>query len=169
MADYANALIKLKLKPQYKNAIETILKRKKRNQSKYFEWYDYFSFITREGEIKTSNPYGENEYLYLEGMGLNINMVGKYSIDDTIKLEDDILTIKMYKKWSSLQFALHTFQENLEELALEVYFCEISAYDQEDEKYYLYSYDVNIIGPENDYPFVEMNLKDKHLITDDEY
>ena len=103
MADYANAYVKFKIKPQFKKAFETILKREKRNQSKYFEWFDYFSFITTNGEIKTSNPYGENDYIYLEGMGLNINLFDDYSEPNAInKIENDIVSIKMYKKCSHI-------------------------------------------------------------------
>ena len=170
MADYANVYVKFKIKPQYKNAFETIFKRQKRNQSKYFEWFDYFSFITLDGEIKTKNENGEHEYLTLEGMGLNINYFGEYSQGDgTNKIEDDIVWIKMCKKWACIQTMEGIIEYNLSNVADEVYFCEMVAYDIDDEKYYRVEYDCEIAIDEDypEYTFATLIQKSKKLIEEE--
>ena len=171
MADYANVYVKFKIKPQYKNAFETIFKRQKRNQSKYFDWFDYFSFITFDGEIKTKNPNGENEYLTLEGMGQNINYFGEYSEGDgKNKIDGDIVWVKMCKKWACIQTMEGIIEYNLSSIADEVYFCEMIAYDKDDEKYYRVQYDCKIAIDEDypEYTFATLTQKSKILMKDEE-
>ena len=57
-------------------------------------------------------------------------------------IKDGIVSLEMCQKWSDLNYMIPIVEYNLGVLAEEVYFCEIIAYDNNLEKYYLVSYDV---------------------------
>ena len=142
MADYANALVRFKAKSKYCDAIEQVFNKRLKNYSKYYEWFDYFDMITEKGKL--TKGYSSKEYYlnYKCGLGYNSNRFEEYSIPDIQGIKDGIVSLEMCQKWSDLNYMIPIVEYNLGVLAEEVYFCEIIAYDNNLEKYYLVSYDV---------------------------
>lgn len=159
MADYANAVVVFKVNEKYKNALESVFKKLKKNNSKNYDWYDYFNLIDYDGKLHRSYNCDLDLFSYISNMGYNVNMFDdEYSKHYEMGINEDIVTLFMSKKWCSLQDMERNICLDLDCLAEKIISVEIVGYDKNDEYYYLniYSGDIEDI---NEYDLRKHKLK----------
>lgn len=141
MADYANAVVVFKVNEKYKNALESVFKKSKKNNSKYYDWYDYFNLIDYDGKLHRSFDGDFDLLNYISNIGYNVNMFeDEYSKQYEMGISGDIVTLFMNTKWCSLQDMERNICHDLDYLADEIISVEIVGYDKKDEYYYLNIY-----------------------------
>lgn len=141
MADYANAVVVFKVNKTYKDALEKVLKKAKKNTSKYYDWYDYFNLIDYNGKLHRTFDGDFDLLHYISNMGYNVNMFeDEYSKSYEMGMKDDIVTLFMSAKWCSYQDMERYICHDLDCLADEIISVEIVGYDKNDEYYYLNIY-----------------------------
>lgn len=141
MGDWANAVVKFRVKPHLKDAVSYVLDKQHKRCKDGMEWFDYFNFITTDGKIALKH-FSDHDYIDILDTGYNINLYAEFSLGEVIeqKIEDDIVTLKMARKWADIRVMTNVVENNLEELGDELLFCEIIAYDNKDEEYYRVSF-----------------------------
>lgn len=125
MADFANALVKFKIKPEFKDAFKYVFERMN-NPSLDLDYLDYgFNHITTDGTYL--EEYDE-DYDYLPDIlrvGCNYNLEGNFSIDEDQGIKEDIVTLKFSAKWYTITRLKHDVALFLDYVAEEVVFCEM--------------------------------------------
>lgn len=146
MADFANALVKFKIRPKFK---EAFLKAFKNIDDENCDYLDFgFNHITTEGQYM--NEYQE-DYDYLDfdaRIGCNFNLEGDFSIPYSQGIDDDdIVTLCFSKKWATIDRLKYIVEEFMDCVAEEVVFCEmiglakIDFSSDADEYYHIISYE----------------------------
>ena len=148
MADFANAVVKFKIRPEFKDAFEKAFKNVHDLKCDYLDFG--FDHITTTG--KYMEKYDEDyDYLNFDvRVGCNFNLEGEFSIPVEQGINgDNIATLCFSKKWSNVNTLKYIVGEFLDYVADEVVFCEIIGLDKItfssddlDEYYHLISYEV---------------------------
>lgn len=165
MADWANALVKFELNPQFKDAFETIFKRKGRTNR--LNWFEYFEFVTTDGVLKRINAVDNDnlDWLCFNGnIGHHVNLFYEHSIDDKQGIDGKIVTLQFSKKWSDISAMTDALEDFLAIVSSNILFCEVIAADANGD-YYCVLFDV---VEHNNHGFKMLHFKEKerHLLSD---
>ena len=166
MADWANAIVEFKVLPKYKKSFETIFKRKERGNNR-LDWYEYFDFITIDGELKRINAVDNEDTYWLKfdgNIGYNTNIADEFKKDMRQGICGDTVVLKFGKKWSDvarIRVALSSF---LEDVAESISYCEIIAPDEDYGEYCRFICEVTAIQ-KNGFTFMEFATKEKSKIN----
>ena len=123
MADFANALVKFKIKPEFKEAFKLVFERMNNED---FDYLDYgFNHITTEGQY--IEEYDE-DYDYLPDtlrVGCNYNLEGEFSEERNQEIDGDIVTLGFSAKWMNVDSIKHSVAIFMDYVADEILFFEI--------------------------------------------
>lgn len=141
MADFANAVVQFKIRPEFKDAF---LKAFKNVEDENCDYLDFgFDHITTDG--KYMEEYDEDcDYLDFDvRVGCNFNIAGSFSIDFSQGInEKDIATLCFSMKWATVDRLRYVVEEFMSYVAENVIFCEIIGLcrinfsSSDDEEYY---------------------------------
>ena len=163
MADFANAVVKFRVKDNFKEAFQIVFNRMF-DKSLDLDYFDYgFTYITVDG-VYCDNYDEDNEYLDISEVrvGCNFNLESDFSISFEQGIVGDEVTLCFSKKWGTVDRLKYIIEDFLNCVAEEVYFCEIigllkiSFEDNEiGEYYHRISYNVFHSKNENWFNFEE--------------
>lgn len=168
MADFANALVKFKIKPDFKDAFKHVFDRMY-DESLDLDYLDYgFNHITTEGQYM--EEYDE-DFDYLPDtlrVGCNYNLEGEFSIDEPQGIVDDVVTLKFSAKWGTIDRTKHDVALFLDYVAEKIIFCEMiglskinfSSKDQGDDDYYHW---ISFKAKEDDWGFEFEEVEKKRI------
>lgn len=146
MADFANAVVEFKIRPEFKDAFLKAFENVKSEDCDYFDFG--FDHITTDG--KYMEEYDEDyEYLDFDArIGCNFNLGYDFSIPFEQGIdENDIATLCFSIKWGTVERLKYIVEEFMNYVAENIIFCEIIGLHKidfstdSDEYYHLVSYE----------------------------
>lgn len=181
MGDYANAVIKFKVSSKFETAFRDVFALKETDDN----WYELFNNISYDGKLFKCDEWGylvdENDDYVSDiagilSLGRICNLAGNFS-EDVISSkndedyignqemsEDGIVTLLACKKWYTVDSMLDCVKLLIDDIADEVYVCEIVAPGE--EAFYKVKYKATRTVEEWGYDF-ELTEVDREEITED--
>ena len=140
MADFANALVKFKIKAEFKDAFLMAFNNILNEDLDYLDFG--FDHITTNG--KYMEEYDEDcDYLSFDArIGCNFNLEGEFSVPYEQGIDkEDIATLCFSMKWGTVERLKYIIEEFMDYVAEEIIFCEIIGlhkidFSTDSEEYY---------------------------------